>query len=269
MSGQTNHPYKFGYPIERENREALDANGMDPREMVAKVKANGPPTMNVDTDPFLLLDTLNQANQGACQGHSLALIFTICYYLFTGRILYFSRAAAYYLSQKFDGLLGRDVGSTLSGGQKVATEHGLCTEEDWPYPRNYNPRQPGGIKFPFKLVSSKSTNDYDLIVEALNMGLPVQTGLAWGPECEQTVVTRYTGRGAGGGHSTTLWLKKGNNFRQLNSWGESWNQDGQNEITPEAMRQMVEYSSRVFGKNVFVIYAPEGMIFPELEPVTL
>ena len=95
------------------------------------------------------------------------------------------------------------------------------------------------------------------------MGLPVQDGIKWNSEVSRTLVTSYTGRGRGGGHSTTLWGKKGRNYRRINSWG-NWDGDGCNENTPSALRQQVEYPS-----NTHVIYAPEGMIYPDIEPVEI
>jgi hypothetical protein len=178
----------------------------------------------------------------------------------TGRVLAFSRAAAYYLSQRKDGING-DRGSTLSGGQWVATQHGLCLEHEWRYPSQYDPREPSGITYKFKLVASQATQDWELIQEALDLGLPVQDGIMWNNEVSRTLVTNYTGSGAQGGHSTTLWSKSDENYRRINSWG-LWDGDGCNENTPKALKQQVEHRNASH-----VIYAPEGMIYPEVEPV--
>jgi hypothetical protein len=251
--------YQLGYAIGQESRLMLMENGMDPRKMLGFARENSP-KFNVDVHPTTLFQPLNQLNQGACQGHSLALIFTICYYLATGRIEYFSRAAAYYLSQKKDGITG-DRGSTLSGGQYVATKQGLPLEKEWPYPSSYSPSNPTGkTVFETKLVASQPTQDWELISEALDLGLPVQDGIMWDSSVSRTLVTDYRGQG-GGGHSTTLWTKSGENYRRINSWG-MWDGDGCNENTPNALKQQVEHR---FSSHV--IYAPEGMIYPELKPV--
>jgi len=249
----------MGYAIEQESRELLMANGMDPVKML-RLAAENKPNFNVQSNPMVLFNPLNQGSQGACQGHSLALIFTICYFLATGRIEMFSRGGAYYLSQRKDGING-DRGSTLSGGQWVATQHGLCLEKDWPYPERYNPAQPSGINFPFKLVASQPTQDYELITEALDIGLPVQDGIIWDSSVSRTISSDYVGQG-GGGHSTTLWCKFGENYRRINSWG-AWDGDGCNENTPKSLKKQIEhrYSSHV-------IYAPEGMIYPETKPIS-
>jgi hypothetical protein len=248
----------MGYAIEAENQALLMEQGMDPLKMLRLAEASKP-DFNVQANPMTLFDPLNQGGQGACQGHSLALIFTICYYLSTGRVEAFSRAAAYYLSQRKDGING-DRGSTLSGGQWVATKHGLCLEFEWPYPERYNPAEPAGINYRFKLVASQPTRDYELIAEALDIGLPVQDGIIWDSSVSRTISTDYVGRG-GGGHSTTLWTKVGENYRRINSWG-MWDGDGCNENTPKSLKKQVEHN---FSSHI--IYAPEGMIYPELKPV--
>lgn len=250
----------MGYAIEQEDRPLLMEKGMEPARMLKLVEDNVP-KFNVDVDPMTLFSPLNQGNQGACQGHSLALVFTICYYLMTGRIEMFSRAAAYYLSQRKDRIQG-DRGSTLSGGQWVATEHGLCLETDWPYPDRYNPAEPQGVKYPFKLVSSKPTRDIDVVNQAISLGLPVQDGIIWDDSVSRTISTDYVGRG-GGGHSTTLWTKRGENTRRINSWG-MWDGDGCNENTPKSLKKQVEHNF-----STHVIYAPEGMLYPELAPVSV
>ena len=248
----------MGYAINSENRDLMTDAGVDPVFMLRRAEENKP-KFNVQSNPMVLFDPLNQQSQGACQGHSLAMMFVICYFLMTGRIEKFSRAAGYYLSQRKDGING-DRGSTLSGGMWVATTHGMCLEADWPYPDRYNPAEPQGLKYPFKLVAAKPTRDYELISQALELGLPVQDGIIWDNSVSRTISTDYVGQG-GGGHSTTLWTKFGENFRRINSWG-MWDGDGCNENTPKSLKKQVEhrYSSHI-------IYAPEGMIYPELNPV--
>ena len=68
--------YTLGYAIDRESKPLLQSQGMDPRKMLGLVRDNKP-DFNVDTDPMTLFEPLNQGNQGACQGHALAMMFTI------------------------------------------------------------------------------------------------------------------------------------------------------------------------------------------------
>lgn len=253
--------YKLGYAIEQEDRPALMESGVDVGFMLARASA-AMPEFNPVVHPMTLLDPLDQKNQGACQGHSLAMIFTICYFLSTGRILHFSRAAAYYLSQRKDKING-DRGSTLNGGQWVATNHGLCLETDWNYPNQYDPREPAGVKYPFKLVASKPTRDPGEVRAWLDLGLPVQDGIIWNNSVSRTLCTNYNGSG-GGGHSTTLWTKSpDSNYRRINSWG-MWDSDGCNENTPSALDQQVRHSF-----STHILYGPEQMIYPDVEPVSI
>lgn len=248
----------MGYAIEQESHGLLMAQGIDPEWMLERAEESKP-TFQVDVDPMTLFEPFNQGNQGSCQGSALANVFQICYFLETGRIIEFSRAAGYYLSQRKDGING-DRGSTLSGGQWVATQHGMCLEKDWPYPKQYNPREPEGISYPYKLVAAQPTSDYELICKARDLGLPVHDGIIWDSSVNRPLSTDYKGSG-GGGHSTVLWTMDGENTRRLNTWGY-WNGSGCNLNTPRSLKQQVEhrYSSHV-------IYAPAGMIYPEQEPV--
>ncbi len=250
---------RLGYAIEQEDRPYLEATGVDPLFML-KMAEKATPEFNPVVHPMTLLDPLNQGSQGSCQGHALAMIFTICYFLQTGRILHFSRAAAYYLSQRKDGIRG-DRGSTLSGGQWVATQHGLCLEKDWAYPAGYNPSEPSGIIYPYKLVASRPTRDPGVAKAWMDIGLPVQDGIVWDNSVSRTRVTNYIGRG-GGGHSTVLWTKAANgDYRRINSWGE-WDGDGCNENSPESIDQQVRHSF-----STHICYGPAEMIYPELKPV--
>jgi len=112
---------RLGYAFQKEDRATLETNGAEPSEALRLFQASFP-TFDVTADPLGAVDILDQKNQGACQGHALAMVFSICFFLATGRREAFSRAAGYYLSQRKDGIRG-DSGSTLSGGQWVATPH--------------------------------------------------------------------------------------------------------------------------------------------------
>lgn len=249
----------LGYAIDEENRDALE-DGDDPGELMSAFSAVKP-DLNVQAMPTGVVTILNQGNQGACQGHALATVFQICYFLSTGRLERFSRAAAYYLSQRFDGIRG-DRGSTLSGGRKVATEHGLCLEKYWPYPSRYNSREPSSAagNYEFKLKVSRPFRNVDEAMGWLKLGLPIQTGIRWGSSMNREVVTSPSR--SGGGHSTTLWTLEGDDPRNINSWGKNWNGDGVHVWRRDVFAQMLadRYST-------FVGYAPEGMAYPTPEPI--
>ena len=202
----------LGYAIELENKDSLLLNGVAPELLLSQFKDNFP-AFNAFSNPTDIIDIADQGNVGSCQGQSLAKCFQICYFLATGNIIEFSAMAGYILAQQYDGIRG-DRGSTLSGGQKVATEHGMCRERAWPYTGEYD-RRGKAKEFPFRLKSAQPTNDPAQIRSALALGLPIQTGVAWTRELEQEIVTGYTGKSSLGGHSTTLWCGK-----NINSWGK-------------------------------------------------
>jgi len=257
----------LGYRIDLENRDELRNSGYEPTVLLRACKDQLPKRNHIGK-AFPLLKLLNQGNQGACQGHALALIFSICFYLMSGRVKNFSRAAAYYLSQKLDGISG-DHGSTLSAGKKVAAS-GLCLEEDWPYPLRYDPLRPASAtvdKFVYKLKTTKAFPKTEaglqLMMEWLREGLPVQIGVFWNQSCDREVVTNYTWSNRDGGHSTVFWLfANENEVHNNNSWG-LWNQDGIHSWTLAAVRQAFFCES-----NDFIGYAPDGIEVPDLDPIT-
>jgi hypothetical protein len=262
MSGRKLEQGKLGWALDRENFGLLEQNGTD-ASLVLQRYYEAVPQFNTTADPLGVLDILDQGQQGACQGHALATVFSICYFLATGRKAAFSRAAGYYLSQKKDGIRG-DQGSTLSAGQWVATQHGMCLETDWPYPSRYNPAMPDTAqgKFTFKLQTTKPFRDLDSMLDWLKRGLPVQTGLTWNGSCDEEVVDDYNGR-SGGGHSTVFWqLRPSGNIVNINSWGGRWNGDGLHEWTPDSIRRTLENRW-----TTYIGYAPDGMSFPTPDPL--
>tara|TARA_B100000085_G_C18454823_1_gene476430 strand:+ start:54 stop:839 length:786 start_codon:yes stop_codon:yes gene_type:complete len=248
---------ELGYAIEQEDFAELDK-GEEHEEMLASFRMELP-EFNINIDPTDIAKVVNQGSVGSCQGQSLATIFQICFFLATGRREFFSAAAGYYLSQKKDGIRG-DRGSTLSGGRWVATEHGMCLDKEWPYVARYNPREPSDVKYVYKLKVSKPFKDADSIWAWLESGLPVQTGVRWGSEMNREVVKRASSRG--GGHSTCLWTKRGDNANNINSWGSTWNGDGVQCWTKDAVAQMLRNG------GTFIGYSPAGFAYPNLEPVT-
>ena len=244
----------MGWALDKENIKDLEANGCNTKELLAQAKDVLPP-FNSLANPKDIVNILDQRNQGACQGHALAMMFSICFFLKTGRWYEFSRAAGYYLSQRYDGIRG-DSGSTLSAGRKVATDHGMCLERDWPYPSSYNPREPSGIDYPYKIKVTQPIRDIEIAMEWLSLGLPIQTGTIWGNNMSKELVTQGDTRG--GGHSTSLWLLTIEGYvRNLNSWGGSWNGDGVHQWTKQAFAGMLANQN-----NVFIGYAPDDMEYP-------
>jgi hypothetical protein len=257
MSGRKLEQGRLGWAIDSENVPLLESTGTESGELL-KWYRDTFPKFNTQADPLGVVSITDQGQQGACQGHALATVFQICYFLATGRKAAFSRAAGYYLSQKKDGIRG-DQGSTLSAGQWVATQNGMCLESDWPYPSRYNPAQPASAanKFLFKLQTTKPFKDLQSMLDWLEQGLPIQTGLTWNDSCNEEIVDRYNGR-SGGGHSTVFWQRRpSQNVVNINSWSANWSGDGCHEWTPKSIE------TALAGRwTVFIGYAPAGMEYP-------
>jgi hypothetical protein len=87
-----------------------------------------------EVDPRGWLRTENQGPMGSCRGHSLSTGCEFIYRGIVGEVIQFSPMWCYLRTQKRDGLLGRDSGSTIENGVKVAVEEGVCTAAVFPYP---------------------------------------------------------------------------------------------------------------------------------------
>ena len=247
----------LGYLIEDENFDDLEK-GEEHVEMLSSF-ASKVPTFNEQINPTDIVKVVHQGSVGSCQGQALATVFQICFFLATGRREFFSASAGYYLSQRKDNIRG-DRGSTLSGGRWVATEHGMCLAKDWPYEAVYDPSEPDGLKYSFKLRVSKPFKKAEDIVEWIKAGLPVQSGVRWGSEMNKEVVKRASKRG--GGHSTCLWTMRGDDINNINSWGDSWNGDGIHCWTIDALQEMIDNG------GTFIGYSPERFEYPDQKPIT-
>ncbi len=249
----------LGYAFEKENRPFLEAHGQDPSVMLSKYRDSFP-EFNIKANPLGVFDIFNQNPLGSCQGASLGGVFEVCFFLATGRKIKFSKAAAYYLSQRKDGIRG-DNGSTLSGGNWVATQHGLCLEEDWPYTRRYDPTEPRGIQYNYRLKVSRPFRQVQEVLDWVDSGLPVQIGLMWNDSCSREVVNNW--RPGGGGHSTFYWLRaQSGNVNNINSWGERWNGDGMHEWTEASIDRALKHQW-----TVMIGYAPDEMTYPQQDPI--
>ena len=213
----------LGYAIDDEHLDEL-ANGDDPLELMSRFR-DAVPTFNEQIKPDQIIAVVNQGSVGSCQGNALA------------------------------GAL------QISGGRWVATEHGMCLDAKWPYVSKYDPKEPAGIDYPFKLKVSRPFRNADELVSWIKLGLPVQTGVRWGREMNQERVTSASR--SGGGHSTCLWCMDGNDIYNINSWGKSWNGDGLQTWTQSALQEMITRG------GTFIGYSPERFEYPEPEPISL
>lgn len=250
----------LGYRYDLERPAWLEQNGHDPRVMLKAAETL--PAFNPFSNPLDVIEIRNQLKVSACAGFSGALVKAICYWRHTGRTEVFSALGCYILAQRLDGIRG-DNGATLSGVQRVLTQHGLCLDSEWPFRGRYDAREPNPKpRYLYRLKNSKPIKDVGLAFEWLQAGLPIHWGISWGREMDREVVDSFTGRG-GGGHAIVTWLLKDNDTAICeNSWGERWNGDGCHVWTRKAIGQMLKHKW-----TVAIGYGPEQMELPPLEPV--
>lgn len=150
----------------------------------------------------------------------------------------FSQLFAYLETQRIDGLLGRDAGSTIAGGLKVAREIGFLPLSDLPYRTPY-PRDARTLVTPamrtkagaLKIGSHSWLTSYDGIFNYLASGVgAVHTGTVWNNSLyASNGVLERVSLANGGGHAT-CWAgyskrkdSRGRNYIwRLNSHNDSW-----------------------------------------------
>lgn len=206
-------------------------------------------------DPREVLRTENQSSLGSCQGHSISSTCEWCYILASGDTkLQLSRAYGYYETQRIDGLLGRDQGSTINGGVRLASEKGIPLEELWPYEPRYNPKPPKPLAElyeaakPYRIGRSTRLTTYDGIRTFLGSGQgAVHLGITWNSSVDKAVVNSFSGA-SGGGHAIGLYSlseRKDSQDRpyvwMMNSWGKNWGNNGWAEWSPTAISQMLSH----------------------------
>lgn len=196
----------------------------------------------------------SQGAIGACQGNCLASCLERLYWVATGgEVTQFSRIFAYLATQKRDGLLGSDRGSTIAGGVEVAAQHGLPFEEQVPYPnparypsrsdinrilsaKNYEAGQP------YKIRSQVAIRSYEDCIDWLAGGGAVSIGIAWPVQLDRNATVNSFGGGGRGGHAIAIlgYLRNGN-LVVANSHSERYGDSGWFYVTPSAFGQMLRH----------------------------
>ena len=210
----------------------------------------------VEVDPRPLMRHDKQFNMGSCQGFSLTNCGEYLWALPYGGVSsdrQFSQLFAYLESQRIDGLLGRDAGSTIAGGLKVASQIGYLPESELPYrtpyPSNARALVTDAMRKlaePFRIRSHTWLESYDAIFQYLASGSgAVHTGTLWNDSfyASNGVLESISLRN-GGGHATA-WLgyskrkdSKGRNYIwRLNSHNDSWT-----EIAPSVIDALCRHS---------------------------
>lgn len=206
-----------GWRIDLEDIDALDEMGDDIRDWQDAVAGRYAAPTKIER-PWLRVE--NQGQQGACQGFSLSSAAEVCHYTATeGKITQFSPQWAYIESQRFDGLIGQDQGSTLNGGLKVAMNLGFCREEFWPYPGTYQTKPPKGREAcladagNFKIEKGIRLRNAQQVKDWIAGGV----GACW---CGRRIDWN-------GGHATLFAeLDENGDFPELNSWGTRFGTNG-------------------------------------------
>lgn len=187
-------------------------------------------------------NTENQGSIGSCQGNDLSSCMERLEFVAKKNVVQLSRIFAYLATQKIDGLLGADNGSTISGGAKLAMTRGCCPEELTGYPRAY-PGAADRAKIlseanyaagePFKALSVwQVPADPDEACNWIGGGGAISIGIRWPGIPKDRVIRTYNG-GSGGHAQAVLGYKANGNLIAVNSWG-----DGAYEIMPQAWKQM-------------------------------
>jgi len=209
-----------------------------------------------EIDPRPLMRHDKQLNMSSCQGFSLTNCGEYLWALPYGSVSkdrQFSQLFAYLESQRIDGLIGEDKGSTISGGVKAAREIGFLTESHLPYRTPYPSRAWALITDalrklaePFRIRSHTWLESYDAIFQYLASGSgAVHTGTLWNDSfyASNGVLESISLRN-GGGHATA-WLgyskRKDSRGRKyiwrLNSHNDSWT-----EIAPSVIDALCKHS---------------------------
>lgn len=216
-------------------------------------------TLPEEVDPTIWHLIEDQLRQGSCQGNMLTTILEGCMYYDTGNNepnFQLSRNAAYRFSQEEDGIRG-DQGSTLEGGIAAARK-GLPLAKYFPYTETYSSRIPEAARKnrDYKLVTAnklpKNNQPHEVAHNALGSRLYlIGLGMKWTNEMDsQSVIMRYTGRGAGGGHAVAIvgykFIDGELYFWLANSWGTRfWGQKGYKLVHYKAFDQIMAHGWNV------------------------
>jgi len=189
----------------------------------------------------------NQLKIGSCQGNSLSSVLERCAFVI-GKKVQLSRIFAYLATQRIDGLLGSDNGSTISGGAKLALETGCPLESMTGYPTSYPGRDARNkilseanyrAGAPYKALSAwQCTRDHEETLNFIGGGGAINFGIAYGNSTipSNRVIRRFI-PGRGGHAMCVLGYTRDGDLRAMNSHG-----DGTYLITPTAWQQMLSHN---------------------------
>jgi len=191
--------------------------------------------------------TENQGQIGSCQGHALSSVLERLAFVH-GEHIQLSEIFAYLATQKIDGLLGSDSGSTIAGGCQLAVNTGCCLEEMTGYPTSYPSRsginevlKPANYQAAAKYKAKsawKIPQDLDKTLDFIAGGGGISFGIRYYHSlipADRVVRSFRPGWGSGGHAMCVLGYDRNGNLRAANSHA-----DGPYLITPEAWQQMLQ-----------------------------
>jgi len=232
------------YRWDREDYDFLNALPSAPMQTAAWKAFSRPQEIGIEWHK-----TENQGQIGSCQGNGLSSVLERLAKV-RGETVQLSKIFAYLATQKIDGLLGADSGSTIAGGCELATDVGCPPETLTGYPQGYPGRvardqilapanyAAGG---PYKAQSAwKVPKDHNQLLDFIGGGGAVTFGLRYynGFIPADRVVRSFRPGWGGGGHAMcVLGYDTNSNLRAVNSWG-----DGLYLITPAAWSQILSDS---------------------------
>jgi hypothetical protein len=185
----------------------------------------------------------------------------------------FSQLFAYLETQRIDGLLGRDAGSTISGGLRVAREIGFLPDSDLPYrtpyPSNARTLVTDAMRAKagaLKIGSHSWLTTYDDIFNYIASGAGCcHTGTVWNDSfyASNGVLERIS-LSNGGGHAT-CWAgyskrkdSRGRNYLwRVNSHNDSWT-----EIAPSVVDALCSHRyTSIVGMSDLTVPKPRKIDF--------
>jgi hypothetical protein len=265
-----------GYDPTIENRDAIKAGST---EIAFTMRDFAAPE---EIDPRKLMRHDKQLNMSSCQGFSLTNSGEYLWALHAGLVSndrQFSPLFAYLESQRLDGLLGRDAGSTISGGVKIAKDVGFLRASELgystPYPSNARSLITDAMRTKaaeFKIRSHTWLESYDAIFQYLASGSgAVHTGTLWNDSFySQSGVLESVSLRSGGGHATA-WLgyskrkdTRGRNYLwRLNSHQDSWT-----EIAPSVIDALCKHQhTSIVGISDLTTPGPRKVKWLESRPL--
>ena len=213
----------------------------------------------------------NQGPMGSCNGFAISSCVEQLHYVATqGERVQLSAIFSYLAVQKKDGLIGRDQGSTIFNGVKLATTTGICPQAnaEYPSPVRY-PNKAARKKIlsqanydagaPFKIRSSVGIKSHKDALDFIGAGGVISIGIAWSPRFRningrKTVTSIANG---GGGHALCCaGYKRNGNIIVINSHNYFF------DVPPKQFDQMLRHRYTVaIGLSDLVTPVPRDLSF--------